>query len=170
MAERDAMDLARRDAIAKEFQSGLPRGLLQIAGDDGDFDIADGDWETEIRSQTTHELDIAIRLGAAQPMIQVQQVKPQIPSRGKLAEDVEEADRVGAPGYGDTDRAASLEHGVTIGEGGDAVEQHTPQVAQALMLAAPGLIPATGAARETPPSIDTSVDAAGMSACATFSG
>ena len=67
-------------------------------------------------------LPVLIGLGAAQVVIQMEDVEVEVPERSQLAEHVEQANGIGAARHGDTDGLARFKHAVERDGLTDAVE------------------------------------------------
>jgi hypothetical protein len=83
----------------------------------------EGEGEVERRGQGANEIGVGAGGVAAQVVVDVEDTEGQIPAGGEVAEDVEEADGIGAAGDGDGDAIAGREHAMALDGMDDAVEQ-----------------------------------------------
>src|ERR1035441_9280136 len=76
--------------------------------------------EVERGGQGANEIGVGAGGVAAQVVVDVEDTEGQIPAEGEVAEDVEEADGIGAAGDGDGDAVAGREHAMALDGMGDA--------------------------------------------------
>ena len=123
MTESDAR---RKSAIQLFAEERIPRvagGLLEIAWGGGEIEMVETKREFKLPSELTDEFGIGARSVAAQVVIDVHDADRQIPPGGKLEQNVQETDGVGAAGDRDGNAIAGSEHAMALDGMDDSVEQ-----------------------------------------------
>ncbi len=83
--------------------SDVPRRFFQIAVDGRDVGAVNVERKRERRSQVRDELGVRDGCRAANPMLDVDHAELQIPTRGKLAQGMQQEYRIRAARHGDAD-------------------------------------------------------------------
>ncbi len=106
-----------RDEALEELQAGGAGGLFEIfarfAAERGDVGFLQFARQIERGGQVAHEGGILAGFLAAQLVIEVQHGQAQIPARGQIAQDMQQAHGVGAAGDRHADALARLKHAIT---------------------------------------------------------
>ena len=123
MAERDARRKSASQVVAEKRIPRVAGGLLEIALGGGEIEFVETKREFKRGGERTDELGIGARSVAAQIVIDVHDADRQVPPGGKLEENVEEADGVGAAGDSDSNAIAGIEHAMALDGMDDSVEQ-----------------------------------------------
>jgi hypothetical protein len=107
----------------EQREAGIARGLLQVPECGGEVEIVEGEREIQMGGERTDEPGVGKGGFAAEVVVDVEDVEGQVPAGSEFAEDVEEADGIGAPGHGDGDTVAGGEHAMALDGVDDEVEQ-----------------------------------------------
>jgi hypothetical protein len=107
----------------EEGKAGVAGGLLEIAGRGGEIEIVEREGEVERGGEGADEIGVGAGGVAAEIVVDVEDAERQIPAGGKIEEDVEEANGIGAAGDGDGDAIAGGEHAMALDGMDDAAEQ-----------------------------------------------
>ena len=101
----------------EELQAGGAGGLFEVfarfAAKRGDIGFLRFERQIERRRQVAHEGGILTGFLAAKLVIEVQHGQLQVPTRGQIAQDVQQAHGVGAAGDRHADALAGLKHAIT---------------------------------------------------------
>ena len=79
------------------------------------------EWQVELLCIIVHKLCIGLRLGTAKIVIDMDNGEPKREFRAEFQEDMQEANRVCAPGHGDSHAVAGVQHLVAGHSLADAV-------------------------------------------------
>ena len=123
VAERDARRESASEVVAEERIARITGRLLEIARGGGEIEFVETKREFKRGGERTDEFGVGARSVAAQVVIDVHDADGQVPPGGKLEENVEEADGVGAAGDCDSNAIARSEHAMALDGMDDAVEQ-----------------------------------------------
>ncbi len=120
MAESNGVEVVILDGALKEMAAEFARLLFDLGGGRGG--VFDRDGQAERGGKSADEGFIGIGGGAAEVVIDVEDVEVTGELATELMEEMEEDDGIGARGDGDADGLRGLdEHAVTRDEGGDLV-------------------------------------------------
>jgi hypothetical protein len=118
VAESDGVEVVLLDGALKEMAAEIASLLFDLGGGRGG--VFDRDWQAECGGEGADEGFIGIGGGAAEVVVDVEDVEVTGEVAAELMEEVEENDGIGARGDGDADGLGGLdEHAVTRDEGGD---------------------------------------------------
>jgi hypothetical protein len=109
MAERDAVGLAAFDHGTEEGEAEASGSLFEVAGA-GDGSIHNRAGQTEAPREVGYELSIAIGLGAAKPVVNVEHAR----GKAEIVEQVEQAYGIRPAGDGDSDSPSGGKHAVAF--------------------------------------------------------